>query len=538
MALAQLSRQNLELSERKNSTLTLAPEKLARLEALFQGLATDAPGCAVGIVERGETVFARGYGLASLENGVRVSPASRFYMASVSKQVTAVAVLLAVEEGKLDLGESIRKTMPELPTYLDRVTIQHLLNHTGGVREYFMLGFLAGLSPEHAYSEADVLNIVGRQRGLNFAPNQDFAYSNTGYVLLSMAIERATGKRLDDFARDAIFAPLGMNASRFQHDHTAIVPDKAFGYAKHGDQWSVANCMLDVVGDGGLYASLDDMLVWAGNLIAPRIGASAIARIQAPGALASGASTGYGMGLIPTRHRGLAMLEHSGGHAGYRTQLQVYPREGFGVVVLCNDAAGLPELRARQVAEICLSDRMAPPPTQAPPPPVRAVRARAGCYRTTNGVVLSLVERDGKLYLEGIPFELCPLTSDTFAMAGDPDSMQLAFDPEGGFTLARGLAAPEPFQRCEPPGTIDEDIFLGEFQSPEVGAGCSLQRKGESLTASFAGGGSVVLRPIGPDCVWAADLGVTLAFHSDARDVASGFTVSGIRARGLTYDRL
>jgi hypothetical protein len=401
-----------------------------------------------------------------------------------------------------------------------------------------MLGSLAGLSPEHAYSEADVLDIVGRQRGLNFAPGEDFAYSNSGYVLLSVAVARATGKRLDDFARETIFAPLGMDGSRFQHDHTAVVPDKAFGYAKRGDQWSVANSMLDVVGDGGLYASLDDMLAWARNLVSPRIGASAIGRIQTPDTLASGASTGYGMGIIPTRHRGLAMLEHGGGHAGYRTQLQVYPSEGFGVVVLCNDAAALPQLLARQIAEIYLADRMAPPPAQAPSQTIEAVRARAACYRATNGVLLSLIEREGRLYLEGIPVELCPLTSDTFAMAGDPDTIQLAFDAHGGFTLTQGLAAPQPFRRCQPAGEVDEDVFLGDYQSPDVGAGCRLERKGASLIASFAGGAGVSLRAIGPDCLWAADFGVSLTFQRDARGDRSGFSVSGVRARGLAYERV
>ncbi len=517
--------------------MTLAPEKLARVEALFQGIAADAPGCAVGVVERGETVFAQGYGLASLEHGVPITPATRFYMASVAKQITAVAVLLAAEAGKLDLGDSIRKTMPELPPYLDGVILRRLLTHTGGVREYFMLGILAGLSPEHAYGEADILAMLGRQRGLNFAPGADFAYSNTGYVLLSMALARATGQRLDDFAREAIFAPLGMNASRFQHDHTAIVPDKACGYARRGEQWHVADSRLDVVGDGGLYASLDDMLAWTRNLLSPRIGASAIARIQTLEALVDGAATGYGMGLIPTRHRGLAMLEHSGGLAGYRTQLQAYPSEGFGVVVLCNDAAGLPELVARQIAEICLADRMAPPPALAPSLPIEAVRARAAAYRASNGVVLSLVEREGRLYLEGVPFELCPLSADAFALAGDPDSIRLEFDAEGGFALMQGLAAPQAFRRCAPPAEIDPDIFLGEFHSPEVGAGCAVRRNGDALTVSFAGGPDAILRPIGPDCLWAADFGVTLTFHGDGGGVCSGFTASGVRARGLVYER-
>lgn len=518
--------------------LTLAPDKIARVEALLQGVEGDGPGCAVGVVEDGEIAFARGYGLASLEHGVPITPATRFYMASVSKQVAALAVLLAAETGRLDLRDSIRKTIPELPPYMEGVTLRHLLTHTGGVRDYFILGFLSGLSSEHPYSEADVLDIVGRQRALNFPPGEHVVYSNSGYVLLSMALARATGKRLDDFAREMIFAPLGMHASRFQHDHTAVIPDKAFGYAKRGDRWGVANSMLDVVGDGGLYASLEDMLAWAKNLLTPRVGAAAIARMQTPETLSSGASTGYGMGLFITRHRGLAMLEHGGGLAGYRTQLQVYPSEGFGVVVLCNDAAALPQRIARQVAEICLADRMAPAPARAPAPAIEAVRTRVGCYRTAEGDVLSLVERDGKLYVEGVALALRPLNADSFAIAGDPDFTRLTFDAEGSVAVTQGSAAAQRFRRCEPPANSDQDEFLGDFQSAEVGAGCTVQRSGETLAVSFARGPPTALRLIDLDFLRAQDLGVSLAYRRDGGGAVDGFTVTGGRVRGIAYGRV
>ncbi len=519
-------------------SLKLAPDKIARLEALLEGVGRDGPGCAVGAVENGEMLFARGCGLACLEHGVPITPATRFYMASVSKQVAALAVLLAAETGQLDLRDSIRKTIPELPPYMDGVTVRHLLTHTGGVRDYFILGFLSGLSSEHPYSEADVVDLVGRQRALNFPPGEDVVYSNSGYVLLSIAMARATGKRLDDFAREMIFAPLGMDASRFQHDHAAVVPDKAFGYAKRGDQWGVANSMLDVVGDGGLYASLEDMLAWARNLLSPRVGAAAIVRMQTLETLSSGASTGYGMGLFITRHRGLAMLEHGGGLAGYRTQLQVYPSEGFGVVVLCNGAAGMPQLIARQVAEICLADRMGPPPARATAPSIEAVRARAACYRAAEGDILSLVESDGRLYVEGVPTALRPLSADTFAIAGDPDVIRLAFDAEGGLAVTQGSAALRRFRRCEPPVKRDQDGFLGDFRSPDVGASCAVRQNGETLTVSFGGGPPMDLRLIDPDCLRARDLGVALEYRRDRSGAVDGFTVTGGRVRGIAYSRV
>lgn len=512
----------------------------ASVEALFQDAAADAPGCAVGVMEGGATVFARAFGLASLEHGAPITAATRFYLASVSKQVTALAVLLAADAGHLDLDGAVRKSIPELPAYMDGVTHRRLLTHTAGVRDYFTVGFLAGLGPEHPYSEDDVLQIVGRQRALNFSPGDDFLYSNSGYVLLAIAIARATGKRLDAFARETIFTPLGMDASRFQHDHAAVVPDKAFGYEKRDGQWRTANSMLDVVGDGGMYASLDDMLAWTRNLLAPRVGARAIDAMQTSAVLTSGASTGYGMGLQVGAHRGLRTLEHGGGLAGYRTELLAYPTEGFGVVVLCNDAAAWPALTARRVAEVFLADRMAPAPTTLPAPAAEAVRARAGCYRAPDGDVLALVERDGKLFIQGLPRSLRPLTADTFAIGGDPDLLRLEFEPAGrGFALAQsGGASVRHYGRCEPPTTIDAEAYLGDFNSPDVGAAaCEVRPSGDDLGVSFAERPPVTLRPIGSDRLWAADLGATLSFVREPGGAVGGFRLDGGRVRGIAYLR-
>jgi CubicO group peptidase (beta-lactamase class C family) len=511
---------------------------VASVREVLAGIADDGPGCAIGVVEAGDTLFAGGRGLASLEYAVPITPASRFYLASVSKQVTALATLLAAESGALDLNGSVRRIISELPAHMDNVTVRHLLTHTGGVRDYFSLGFLSGRSAEQVYSDGDVLELVGRQRALNFAPGSEGLYSNSGYVLLSIAIARATGKRLDAFAREMIFAPLGMEASRFQHDHTAVVPDKAFGYEKRDGQWHVANCMLDVVGDGGMYSSLEDMLAWAKNLLAPSIGPDAIAVMQTPGQLTSGVSTGYGMGLVIGAHRGLAILEHGGGHAGYRTHLLAYPSENFAVVALCNDAAAWPAQLVRRVAEGCLADRMTPAPEFGPMPTRQALQAHSGVYRTANNDVLSLTEQDGALYVHGLPLALRPMSPDMFTL-GDPDELRLDFGglPDNGFNLKQGSGPARRYLRCDPPAATDEGAFLGEFQSPEIGAPCRLARTEVGLTVSFARQPPAALLAIVPDCLWAPNLGATLSFQRDGGGVVSGFRVDDGRARGIVFSR-
>ena len=232
----------------------------AEADAVFAAYTASTPGCAVGVEQAGKVLFAKGYGLADIDTGRPLTPDSKVYMASVSKQVAAMAVLLLVDDGKLRLTDPVRAIVPELPAYADRVTVGQLLNHTSGVRDYFTLGGLKGLPPTHPYTEGDVLGLLAQQKGLSFEPGTDFLYSNSGYVLLSIIVQRVSKHRLDDFARARMFTPLGMTGSRFQHDHTVAIAEKASGYQGAPTRWVQSNSYLDVVGDGGLYSSVDDML--------------------------------------------------------------------------------------------------------------------------------------------------------------------------------------------------------------------------------------------------------------------------------------
>jgi CubicO group peptidase (beta-lactamase class C family) len=182
-------------------------------------------------------------------------------MASVSKEFTALSILLLERDGKLQLDDRVRTHIPELPEYTSGITIRQLLNHTSGLRDYLTMASLAGRPQDYVITERDVLDMLARQTKLNFEPGAEHLYSNSGYVLLSLIVQRVSGSRLNDFARDRIFTPLGMTSTRFQHDHASPIVNKAIGYQKRKESWFIANSMLDVVGDGGMYSSVADMLV-------------------------------------------------------------------------------------------------------------------------------------------------------------------------------------------------------------------------------------------------------------------------------------
>src|SRR5687767_1064890 len=282
------------------------------VDAIFKDFSTDqSPGCAVGATRGGAPLAAKAFGMADLEHGVPLTPQSVFYMASVSKQFAALAILLLERDGKLRLDDRVRTHIPELPDYAAAITIRQLLHHTSGLRDYLTLSALAGNPPDHVITERAVLNMLARQTRLNFEPGAEHLYSNSGYVLLSIIVHRVAGRPLDEFARDRIFTPLNMRSTRFQHDHTAPIAGRAIGYVRRNDTWRIANSMLDVVGDGGMYSTVDDMLRWATAFERPEFSAL-LSRMQQPGTLKNGSAiaSGYGMGLSEGTYRGVRTASH------------------------------------------------------------------------------------------------------------------------------------------------------------------------------------------------------------------------------------
>jgi CubicO group peptidase (beta-lactamase class C family) len=348
------------------ASLLYAQDPSARIDALFSGMNAKTPGCALGVARDGKPVFARGYGMADLEHDAPISPSTPFYMASVSKQFAAMSVLLLVEDGKVSLDDSVRKYLPELPAYADPVTVRHLLNHTSGVRDYLTLSALAGNPPEFVITDKSAMSMIVRQKALNFTPGSEFLYSNSGYVLLSLIVKQVTGSNLNSFATEHIFGPLGMKSTRFQHDHSALIPGKAFGYELRQGAWHTSNSMLDVVADGGLYSTIDDMLRWAANYDELRVGARAIPIMQTSAKLNDGKESGYGMGLAPDEYRGLKTVDHGGSLVGYRTMFLRFPEQRLTVVCLCNRPVS-PARLAQQVAEIYIGDQMKAPESRPAP---------------------------------------------------------------------------------------------------------------------------------------------------------------------------
>jgi CubicO group peptidase (beta-lactamase class C family) len=430
----------------------------------------DSPGCALGVIRNGSFIYRKGYGAASLELGVPLSSQSVFYMGSVSKQFTAASVVLAAEQGFLSLDDNIRKYIPEIPDYGQPITLRQMLHHTSGFRDVLVLLAISGRNALDLHSKDELLDLVARQKALNYNPGAEYLYSNTNYFLLAEVVKRATKKPLSEFAADNIFKPLGMAHTRFHDDHTLVVPGRvaAYGPGSKGDflvDWSTN---FDKVGDGGLMSSVDDLLLWDRNFYENRLGKGTLLReMQTRGVLNSGKQIGYALGLQLGSYGGLPIVEHGGALFGYRTEILRFPEQRFTVLCLCNLSSADPARLSRKVADVYLKKDLPPymdaaVPIAAPTTGVifptnlnaAALAAYAGIYKSTElDATYRLSVDNGGLILRtnwNSPTRLNPTAHDEFS-AGR--AMRLVFrrdakDRISGFDLFAGRVRNISFERA------------------------------------------------------------------------------------------
>lgn len=318
------------------------------------------PGCAVGVYSSGRVLFAKGYGYANLEYAAPITPSTPFIVGSVSKQFTAAVIALLAQQKKLSLDDDIHRFVPELPDYGRPITIRQLVHHESGLRDFWELVGLAGMRYDDGYTPEDVLALTRKQHKLNFPPGQRYMYSNTGYILLGLVVKRASGKSLREFADEEIFKPLGMTRTHFHDDHTMLVADRARSYESTGEmRWRLADWNNDLVGQGGLMTTVEDLAKWDANFETGRVGGPALPAQQLErGRLNDGSTTTYAFGLTIGDFRGLGTVEHGGSSGGYRAQITRFPSAHTTVTALCN-ATNAPAGRVvERVAEVVLEKEL------------------------------------------------------------------------------------------------------------------------------------------------------------------------------------
>jgi CubicO group peptidase (beta-lactamase class C family) len=517
---------SLLISSLSALTLTQAPPSIAagqtagdsvaiRVDKLFaQWDKPDSAGCALGLVKDGKLIYARGYGMADLEHGVPISPRSAFDVASISKQFTAMAVLLLVQRGKISLDDDASKYVPEMPNYGVPITLRHLLYHTSGLRNHFLLNQLSGWRWGDLETRGDALAMVARQKELNFNPGDEHSYTNTGYFLLGETVKRVSGVTLREFADQKIFKPLGMNDTLIHDDVSLIIKNRAWGYNadKHGG-WVNNITRAEDVGGSNLYTSIEDLARWDQNFYDWKVGGEAVGeQMLKPGTLNSGRQIGYAAGLRLGDYKGLKLVWHAGSSTS-RSEYLRFPDQRFSVFCLCNSGAIDPSTLARQVADIYLGDLLKPEPVNGPPSPEEQVKGAAevnafikehmigvtedklaslaGLYfNTDNGNLRRAPMRNGKLMFErrsGVENELSPIGENRFLMAGIPIKLEVAFkEPWPGFRLmliSTGEGTPLALAYAGSDSTVPTQMaeYAGVFQADEADATVTLVVKADKL---------------------------------------------------------
>ncbi|WP_162888158.1 serine hydrolase [Sphingomonas mesophila] len=392
-----------------------APDPVQSVDRIFaETVQPGEPGCVAGVAKDGRTIVEQAYGMAELEHKVPLTTASILEAGSIAKQFTAAAILLLVEDGKLALGDDVRRHVPELRDYGATITIDQLLNHSSGLRDWGMVAEIAGWPRgARANTHADALAIVLRQRALNHAPGAEYSYSNSGYTLLTEIVRRVSGRSLADFTRERLFVPLGMTSTSWRDEYRRVVPGRATAYAKDGPRFIEDMPFEDAYGNGGLLTTVGDLLRWNAALSQRRLGKRVAELLEQRSVLFDGTTITYARGLVAERHGGVPVINHSGATGGYRAWLGRFPDQRLSVALLCNRADANSTRLAKQMADLFL-----PAVSEAAPYPPAATRVAAGLFASSRtGRTLRMSAEEGQPRIAAVG-ALTQIGPDRYRTAG------------------------------------------------------------------------------------------------------------------------
>ena len=510
----------------------------------------NSPGCALAVVKDGEIIYKKGYGVANLEYDIPITPKTIFHVASVSKQFTAMAIVLLAQEGKLSLEDDVRQYIPELPDFGETITIRHLIHHTSGLRDQWSLLEAAGWRLDDVITTDDVMELVRRQRELNFKPGAEYLYCNTGYTLLAVIAERVSGKSFRDFCDEHIFQPLGMHNTHFHDDHRTIVKNRAYSYSSK-DEGGFQHAVLSyaTVGATSLFTTVEDLSLWDQNFYDGTVGGATVTEeMETRGILNDGGQLRYAFGLNIGEYKGLKVVEHSGGDAGYRSHLMRFPEQRFSMAILCNLGTMNPSELARRVANIYLSNIFPEEEATKEEDVIKLseeeLASKAGVYyNATTVTVLRLEMREGKLVVartRGPGQELLPFTKDLFRLATSPQT-EVRFTKSTDGTLqmqwAREKDKPIIYEAVTAFTPTEEEnaAYVGDYYSPELDVSCRVMLQEDQLVLKRRKYGESTLLPAFRDG-FTID-GSLIVFSRDEKDNISGVRLTTGRVRNLKFIR-
>ena len=524
-----------------------------KIDSLFKDLKSTDPGISLGILKENKLIIQKNYGLANLEYQIPVTNKTVFHAASVSKQFTAFAILLLEEEGKLSLDDDIRKHIPEMHKFNKKITLKHLVTHTSGIKDQHNITRLAGWNLDDIITNQQALELIYKQKTLNFEPNEQFMYSNSGYTLLAEVVARVSKQSFSSFIKEKVFIPLKMNNSLFVDKTGQLVNNKAYSYYKENGVHRKDIYQNSSVGASNLATTIEDLTKWSVNFSTFTIGNKTIfEKMKKLEPLNNGKTYGYGLGLFVNNYKGVPKIEHSGLDASYQAYIGWFPKQKMSIVFLSNNGELNGGRIIRKLTGLCLDKFVKQSKTSSKKltkknttvkTDLQTLKNHEGFYwnskdrfsrelRISNGY-LNYVGGNGNL-TKLIPVDENEYEFDTKEYTGvkiSNSKMNVILDD--GYTLS--------FEKYIPANYNIENIreFKGIYYSEELNTTYTFDTKGNELIAKHQRTGAFQLKAIKND-FFIGNKGSfrNVLFTRNKQQQIIGFQVSSSRAKNVTFKKI
>lgn len=512
-------------------------DTLSLIEKLMIQYKPENPGCQLSISRNGQIIFSKAWGMADLEHHSPLTTQSVSEAGSVSKQFTAAAILLLQQQGKVSIDSNVRQYVPELPDYGTPILVKHLLHHTSGLREWSDIAELTGWSRgQKFYTNKDILEMVTRQKGLNFIPGAEYLYSNSNFFLLTLIVERVSGMSLPAFTEQYIFKPAGMTHTQWRDDPKRIVPNRAMAYAKSGNDYFTNMPNEYVYGPGGLLTTTEDLLKWNDFYQSGKLGNPSLLPMQiATEPLNNGVMNRYAAGLVINKIMGWDNISHDGATASYRATLESFPELHLSIALLSNTSQFNLGSTANSIRKIFVTDKSAKT-TETD----SSIRLSGSYLKTIEGMYVNerthstfsvLVKNDTLVYNNAQP--LAAISKSKFK-AGN-----LLFDINGSKGLYINSFSKDTIRITKViPATLtvkDFPAYEGKYFSEETNSAISIQPDSTQLTLRLNANNVFTLTPTYKDAFKVEDLGYEIQFTRNAQGKPSSIRFYSGRTRGVEF---
>ena len=540
-----------------NGNAQISKKQINQIDSLFiDWNKPNHPGGSIGVMKNDKIVFSRSYGLASLEYLAPNSTETIFNIASVSKQFTAMGIVLLHIQGKLSIDDDIRKYLPELPDFGEKITIRQMLHHTSGLRSLHAMLGLAGWRADDSRTNEDLYRFMNMQRDLNFKPGSEFMYCNTGYMLMVKIIEKVTAEKFPTWIKKNIFEPLGMNHTYVEDKYNRVVTNNATSYNKSIDgNYLRAVEYWGYVGSGNIHSTTNDLLKWLSNFYAPQTNwEEAFKLMKTLDKLNDGSDNNYAFGLFIDKHLGNDLIQHSGAIGGFRTYAGTYPDKKLSIVVLTNFSASSSGSKANQIHEILLTKLDADnSETVKKNDSLKQIYLSNDELKKYESSYLN--DKDSyarKIYLRNDTLRyfrsstsespIVPIGNDEFQMLTTDADLKIKFTINGklkSMIVTVNNGEPSIFQGFESRTLTTKDLlsYTGEFYSQELETTYNMYLENDTLFCHHARHGEFKMKVLKND-VLESEWPMTITkYKRNKKGEVTGIYVSNGRVRNLWFEK-